>query len=174
MRSIGPRLLFATATALYCIEDSKPSGTKTKSQIDRNPESKSEIEIESTALEERSECIKRGSHAKARLLLRPIEPPKPQESPLGKRHIPGMLTSTLSYQLLAHLFPCLIHLWHHEDVGKQDSRVQVVSPDGLHGHLRHIVRVLHVRDKKHGIISFGEEQTLIVVADILHVQEVQT
>ena len=36
------------------------------------------------------------------------------------------------------------HLWHDQDVGKQDGCVQIVSADGLHRHLRNIVRVLNV------------------------------
>lgn len=49
------------------------------------------------------------------------------------------------------------HLWHYEDVRKQDGRIQVVSPDWLHGHLRHIVGVLqHVATQTEAV-----EKTLI-------------
>lgn len=47
-------------------------------------------------------------------------------------------------QRASHSLIAPSHLWHDEDIRKQDGRVQVVSADGLHSHLRNIVRALNV------------------------------
>lgn len=48
---------------------------------------------------------------------------------------------TISFRSACPIFSS--HLRHDEDIGKQDGSVQVVPADGLHRHLRNIVRVLN-------------------------------